>query len=307
MDKGEFMTIRQMQVFAAVCKEGSVTKAAEQLYIAQPAASRALRDLSKQCDYPLFENVGGKLKPTEEALQLLDEINDVLYRISVIEEKLNGGNNVPVLKVGCNMPTGTELMLHSIAKFEQKHPQTKLYIFEDKTADLEQKLITGDLDFAIIAGDVSDPRLIQKCIDEQEFCWICNADNPIGTEKNVNFERLSREKLILPDTGVGNMTLLESAIQQRIELRPMWTTSNAVSTLNAVMIMGYVSYLPLNIVRSYVDSGRLKIISTDISTVRKLYAVYLRGKKLNPQMREFIDICESISLLNSVHFDKLSL
>ena len=87
------MTITQIRAFAAVCEENSVTRAAERLCIAQPAVSRLLKDMAKQCSFQLFENIGGKLNPTEKAMSLLDDVNDILLRIDALEKKNVGRRN----------------------------------------------------------------------------------------------------------------------------------------------------------------------------------------------------------------------
>lgn len=290
------MTIRQMQAFAAVCQEGSATKAAKKLFTVQSAVSRALRDLSKQYDTQFFENVGGKLKPTDAALQLLDEVNEALRHISAIEDKLNSKDFTPILSIGCNMEIGTSIMLKAVTEFEKIYKQTKLYVFENSTAEIEFKLLTGELDFGLVVGNINNVRIVEECLVEEEFFWVCSPDNPIADEEGVNFARLAEEKLILPGPNIGIIEIIKQhTLKQRIELKPMWATGNAVTMLNAVLTAGYVSYLSWNIVAEYVKAGKLKIISTTMTDTRKICAVYLRGKSLSPKARTFIDICTSLA------------
>lgn len=184
------MTIQQMKAFMAVCREGSVTKASQKLMIAQPAVSRTIKDLQKQCNYQLFDLVGNKLRPTENALKILDDVIDVLKRIEYIESRLYGNEHTTTLKVGCNMSTGIELLPTAISVFENRYSNTVINVFEDSTPNVIGKLLTRELDFAIVSGIINDVKLSCKCFAEEPFCWICNANNPIAEEKNVSIERL---------------------------------------------------------------------------------------------------------------------
>ena len=236
--------------------------------------------------------MGNKLRPTENALQLLDDVIDVLKRIDNIESRLQGTEHITTLEVGCNMSTGIELLPTAISVFENKYPNTLINVFEDSTPNVVSKLLTRELDFAIVSGNINNAKLSCKCFAEEPFCWICSADNPIAQEENVSIERLSKERLVLP--GEDIVSFYKAGVPDMVELKPSWVTVNTITTLRAVMTMGYISHMPMNFVGELIENGQLKLIHTDMNMKRKLYIIYLRKHKLSRRIWEFVDICTSL-------------
>ena len=82
------LTIQQMMIFAAVCQEGTLQKAADKLYLSQSAVSKAIKEITSQSGLKLFILVGRRLQPTDAALRLLEDVNKVLVPYNTLQQKL---------------------------------------------------------------------------------------------------------------------------------------------------------------------------------------------------------------------------
>jgi len=286
------MTIKQMQTFAAVCREGTVVAAAEKLYVAQSAVSRTLREISDRYGITLFDHVGGRLRPTDTARQLLEDVNEILERYQAMEDRLTAGGYVPALHIGCSMSTGAALLPAAIAAFEEEHPRVSLHIEENSTAEIEARVLRGDLDFALITGAIHDPRLVQESFVEERLCWVCHAGDPILREGRVDLRRLSREKLYLPGADIGGDELLARyAMEEGVVLEPVWTTVNVTAMLEAVLSGRGIALISEKVVRPHVDRGVLAVIPTNMEISRQMGVIRLRKKNLPPEALAFIEIC----------------
>jgi len=295
------MTIRHFQIFAAVCEERSITKAAESLYMTQPAVSKAIKELSEQCAFVLFEKVNGKLRPTEDALELLADVSELLDLFKAVENKFYHGLSASNVNIGCNMPIGVGLMFDTIEQFEKTYPHTRFNIFEDKWPTIKQRLFDREIDFAIVTGyeELFDRLgLAHRLLSQVEFCWVCGSTNKIARESHVSLARLAEERLALPDYA-GPESFADG---ERIDLRPSWTTVNMTSTLKAVSDMDFVSYLPLTFVQPYLDSGALKRIDADIGHFRNLYYVYLPKHRKKKFYDGFFRLLQELISKNSASF-----
>ena len=290
------MTIKQMQTFATVCREGSVTAAAEKLYVAQSAVSRTLRELSRQYGITLFEHVGGHLKPTDFALQLLEDINELLDLYQNLEDKLQSGGYSVSLHIGCSMAVGASILPRAITVFEQKNPTVSLQIEENNTAEIEARVLSGELDFGLIAGNIHDQKLVEDVFIEEKLCWACHVNSPILKEGKVTLARLARERLYLPSEDIGGREQLNQyAMAQGVELRPVWSTVNVTAQMDAILQDRGISLLSEKIIQPYTATGRLAVIPTDMQISRKMGAIYLRRKHLGPEARAFIELCRSVA------------
>ena len=285
------MTITQMAAFAAVCEEGSVTKAAERLFIAQPGVSRLIKDLSKQCSFQLFESVGGKLKPTQKAYDLLADVKEILQRIDMLEKKMMGIEDEFVLRIGFNLSSEIGIMLNATKEMERRHPGIRISISEDKSSAFESKLIRGELDFALVIDNTNNPQLSHKALCDKEFIWVCAKGHPLANVKDVSIEQIVSEKIALPYfSGGEDVELSFGDATRTLDPENTWLTTNAFAAMDAVLSGDYISLLPKRTAQRHVDSGSLVSIDTQAPNTPHISAIYFKGKKLTAPMKEFIDI-----------------
>ena len=102
------MTIRHLRVFVCVCKHQSMTKAAEELFIAQPAVSNTISEIEKNYNIKLFERINKKLFLTDEGKVLLIKAQEVLSAFDEFEEQALNSSKKPLLKIGSSLTIGKQ-------------------------------------------------------------------------------------------------------------------------------------------------------------------------------------------------------
>ncbi len=149
-------TLDQLRILRAIVHEGSFKKAADSLYVTQPAVSLQIQNLEKQLEVPLFDRGGRKAQLTEAGEVLLNYCERILSQCQeacrAIEDlhNLKGGS----LVIGASQTTGTYLMPRMIGLFRQKYPDVAVQLQVHSTRRTGWSVANGQIDLAIIGGEL---------------------------------------------------------------------------------------------------------------------------------------------------------
>ena len=195
------------------------------------------------------------------------------------------------MRIGFSLSSEIGIMLSATREMERRYPGIEISISEDKNSVFEHKLIRGELDFALVIDTIHNPQIARRTLCDKKFCWVCGKNHNLASKKQVSMDMLMSEKIALPyfsssDSNEINFGLIKKAL----DLKTTWLTTNAFTALDAVLTSGYISLLPIRIVKTYIESGELIPIATDAPFTPRISAIYFNGKKLSPAMKEFIEI-----------------
>merc|ERR1712137_1267223 len=139
----------------AVASEKNFTKAAQILFISQPALSKQIKILENRLDLILFDRTNKKIKLTEAGQLVLQYAERIL---SLCEESCRALNDLKTgergnLTVGASQTIGTYLMPRILALFAQKYPQINLKVHVDSTRKIAKTIVDCDIDIAVVGGE----------------------------------------------------------------------------------------------------------------------------------------------------------
>ena len=193
------MTLQQLQYFATVCKYQSLTKAAKELSISQPGMSTAIRDLERECGFPLFDHRPNSILLTEQGRAFQREAERLLHSYGQLwknAQLIAQGKNI--LRVGV-APMGASLIFPRLRKeFHVARPDITFEVVEDSTEALYQKIDAGELDFALtvsIAPPGADYRNVMLGRSHLLFC--VHRDHPLAGEEIRSLVQIGRNSLIM--------------------------------------------------------------------------------------------------------------
>ena len=146
-------TLRQLEIFVAVSRTESVSRAAEQLFLSQSATSTSLGELERQFDLKLFDRVGKSLSINETGRQLLPRAVELLDRANEIEAQLSGHAGFGEMHIGATLTVGNYLATLLVAKFLHEHPESSIQLQVHNTKTIVQKIAKHELDLGLIEGD----------------------------------------------------------------------------------------------------------------------------------------------------------
>lgn len=197
-------TLDQLRILKAILIEGSFKKAANSLYISQPAISSQIQNLEKQLNMPLFDRTNKNAQLTEAGQLLLKYGGRILAlceetcRALEDLQNLQGGN----LIVGASQTTGTYLMPNLIGLFRQKYPEISIQLQVHSTRRVAWGVANGQVDIAIIGGEI--PIELKEILEvkeyaEDELTLILPTNHPFSKLSSIQKEDLYRLKFITLD------------------------------------------------------------------------------------------------------------
>lgn len=285
------MTIRHLKVFIKVCECESISKAADELFVAQPSVSQTIKELEDYYHVILFDRVNRKLLLTKEGEVLLAKAKEVVNGFKEFEALANKDDLNPSIKVGATMSFGEFLLPKFVKELKEKLPEVDPHIFIDKASGLEEKVIKGDLDFAIVEGLIANESL--KATEIGEDSLVCVASPTFNIPNKIKLVDLTKYDLLLREVGSPSRRILDYqlALKGIKIIRPrLESISNNVVISMALSGVG-IGILPSTLAKKYLDDGTLKEIQLDVPLNRRLYIITTPLKKFNKISEKAFNIC----------------
>jgi DNA-binding transcriptional LysR family regulator len=212
-------TLDQLKILHAISNEGSFKKAAEKLYISQPAVSLQVQNLEKQLNTALFYRDKRKARLTETGQLLIRYCDRIL---SLCEETCRALDELYALQsgglvVGASQTTGTYLMPRLIGMFKHKYPQIVIELQVHSTRRISWGVANGIIDLAIVGGKL--PRELTNTLEitsyaEDELALILPLTHPFSSLECIQKEDLYRLKYIALNTQSTIRNVIESTLTQ---------------------------------------------------------------------------------------------
>jgi LysR family hydrogen peroxide-inducible transcriptional activator len=196
------MEFQHLKYFCSVVRYGSFTKAAEEEGIAQPTLSLQIRRLEKSIGAALFSRLGRSVRLTPSGEILLLHAKEILSRSKLAENQVRqvqdgiGGR----LRVGVIPTVLPYFLAPHLPQFTAQYPDVDLFPVEDVTANLVERLRSGDLDVIVISLPLRQPDLICSELFREPLHLVASSDHPFCNELPATFD-LSRERLLLLKEG----------------------------------------------------------------------------------------------------------
>jgi DNA-binding transcriptional LysR family regulator len=174
------ITLRQLEVFAAVASHGQVTRAAQAVAMSQAAASMALADLEGQLGTPLFNRQGRQWRLTDSGREILPLAREVLDRVSDIEAVGQTSGVAFDIHLGASVTIGNHLLPELIVELSRAYPAANVQVSRHNTEQVVARLLAFQIDLGFIEGPVNDPRIACFAWRQDELQVFAAADHPLA-------------------------------------------------------------------------------------------------------------------------------
>ena len=285
------MTVRHLKIFVCVCKHSNMTKAAEELFIAQPAVSNAIAEIEKNYNVKLFERINKRLFLTDEGKILLIKAQEVISAFNEFEEQALSSSKKPLLKIGSSLTIGKQMLPRLLRKLKESFPDIGFQISINQTSIIESKILNGTLDFAFIQGKPSDPNIDSRLVDCNTLIAVCSPKHDIPD--TVTLKELCEYDLLLrEDESVSRGFLDHIFALENIVVTPvMESISNHALISAATQNLG-VTILPEALLTHQLKNGELrKITVSDYEFTRNSYIIHHKDKTFSTVKKEIFDFC----------------
>lgn len=287
------MTLRHFHIFSTVCKKESITKAAEELNMAQPAVSFAIRELESYYGTKLFERMNRRLYITDAGKQLLVYADSVLAQCNEAKDVLSDINAMTQIRLGANVSVGNSWLQNCIDGFEKIHPEIPIYTSVQNSSQLEKQLLYNNLDFAFMDEPKEEKHFICKLICKDEMALACASEYPLSSV--IKLDDLYQVPLLIRETGSGSRKPLEQIMNYHANYHPniVMESISTMSLIEACKSGRGVLILPKSVLLPFFANNILKEVHINDQTFeRNYFLVYHKSKFLTRSMqsfREYID------------------
>ncbi|WP_236792460.1 LysR family transcriptional regulator [Amycolatopsis sp. GM8] len=207
------MELRQLEYFVAVAEEGSFTRAAEQVHVAQPGVSAQIRRLERELGQDLLDRTGRSVRLTEVGSAVLPYARAALA--AVAGARLAVGELTGLLRghVAVGMVTSHNVDLPGLlARFHRDHPAVEITLDEGDSEDLATALRDGRLDAAIISLGPTPPAGLDHVVVADEAITAAVAvDHELARHKEITLAGLREHPLICLPVGSGIRSHVDTA------------------------------------------------------------------------------------------------
>jgi DNA-binding transcriptional LysR family regulator len=206
-------SLRQLEVFLAVARSESVSRAASELGMSQSAVSGALADLERQFDIQLFDRVGKRLRLSQLGHSLRPRCDALHEQAVELEQALSNESDVGVLRVGATLTIGNYVAVPLIARFMREHPGARVTLEVANTAEIARKVTNFEIDVGLVEGELHDAELDVSVWCDDELVVFCAPSHPFAQRSALDDDDLRGAVWIVRETGSGTRQAFEQAMR----------------------------------------------------------------------------------------------
>ena len=283
------MDLRQLRVFVEIVRQGSFTRAAERLHIAQPAVSISIRKLEDELDLILLNRQEKRISLTAEGESLLRHAERILDNLSAAETEMAElrGLTQGEVRIGIPPMMSSYYFPQIIREFCDAYPNLKLTVTGEGAASIQRLLSRGELDMGVITGSNLIDGLSSRHFLREEIVACVPLDHPLAGRKSLSLAEFLREPLILFQEGYYMRELMDDLMAAE-GLRPQVVfETNLFSLVRSLIKQG----LGISTFLRMVVSGDedLAAISFDPPLHLDLLIAWKTERALSRANRAFID------------------
>src|ERR1039458_9046815 len=271
------LDLRQIQYFASLYEQRSVTRAARSLNVVQPAVSMQISRMEKRLGIDLFERTARGMIPTSAGEAMYRLYLPILLDLKHANQKVMelSGKVLGKIAVGIIPSITNSVLADVLRRFSAKYPDVEIRIDEAYSGTLIDWVTTGDLDFAVVNSNRRKAGIAMHPLINEELVLVERGTSK-GNLAPFPFKRLKELALVLPSRRHGIRSIVDSAADELgIQITPQIEVDALAPTLKLVSESALTTVLPGIVVRKYATELQLQARRiVEPSLKRQLVYVY---------------------------------
>ena len=285
-------TLRQLEVFEAIARLGSFTRAAEELFLTQPTVSMQIKKLADAVGMPLFEQVGKKIYLTDagRALQAFTrELLDLFARFEMTLADMKG------LKRGtlrlAVVTTAEYFAPRLLGPFCQQYPGVDVSLKVSNRERVLERLADNQDDLYILGQPPEGLDVVAEPFLDNPLVVLAPANHPLAGKKKVPLARLAEEPFLMREPGSGTRAATERLFAEHgLEMNVRMELGSNEAIKQAIVGGLGVSVLSRHTMVLDASVGQIVVLDVvEFPIGRQWYVVYPGGKQLSMVTRAFLD------------------
>ncbi|MGB1237527.1 MAG: hydrogen peroxide-inducible genes activator [Pseudomonadales bacterium] len=257
------MTLTELRYIVTLAKTQHFGRAAQACFVSQPTLSIAVKKLEEELNVAVFERTKNTVRPTDVGLKIIEQAKVVLQQSETIKElaMADADQLATPLKVGAIYTIGPYLFPKLVHQMRGLAPQMPLYIEENYTHKLREKLLNAELDAIVVALPFSEPDVVTRPLYDEEFLMLMEASHPWSERTCIAAQDLAQTELLLLGEGHcfrDQILNACSSLQQAMNTQHKATEGSSIETIRMMVASGLgSSVIPKSAVYAHTDMPML--------------------------------------------------
>ncbi len=283
-------TLKQIQTFLEVARQRSVSKAAERLFVTQPAVSMQLRQLEEAFGLALIEPAGRNIRLTHAGEAFLEHAQAAMSQFKDLEALMaehvglkNGRIDLAVVS------TAKYFIPMLLVRFGKLYQGIDIQLRIDNRENILGLLARNEVDLVVMGRSPSHLECIATPFATNPLSIVAAPDHVLIRGKHLPFSTLAEQKFVVREEGSGTRAAMERLFaEHQTPLNVVMEMPSNETIKQAVMAGMGLSFLSLRTVRHELASGHLALVDIDgLPSMGHWYITHMTSKKLSPAAQAF--------------------
>ncbi len=302
-DKKDKLTLRQMEIFLNVVREGHLTNVAKGMGLSQSAISMAIKELEKILGNPLFDRINKKLILNEMGRSFQKEIAPIIKKINDIEYEFKNTVNKGMVRVGASTTVVDYMMPPIICSYMNNYPDVKVALKEGNTKNIVELIKEGKLDVGFIEGMVNDSDIIKEVIGIDELV-VVTTDTELNKECFI--DSIQSRKWVLREEGSGTREVFLDYVKDKVDhINIFLELGHTESIKSLLMNHQCLTCISKIAVRNEIETDKLiRIPLKNFECKRHFFMIYHKDKYKSELFEKFVYFTKNmmIQMLDDKYF-----
>jgi DNA-binding transcriptional LysR family regulator len=289
------------EVFIEVASQLSFSRAAEALFISQPAISKHVKALEQHYKTSLFERKRNGILLTPAGRILYDRLlqaksiqQQLEFEMSTVQSRLKAKGQ---LKLGASTTVALYIIPKVLSEFHQKYPDVKISLLNRNTDTIVQALLNKDIDVGIVEGNKKINAIHYQPFMTDEVIAVCSAKSPIARKQSLHIEELKNLPVALREQGSGTLAALKASLQQHginiSQLQVGIRLAGTEALKNFLKEDNCLGFLPRRALLKELRDGELVAIKIEgLHIIRDFYFIQRQGAANEGLSKTFINFAK---------------
>ena len=290
------ISLRQLEVFAAIARSASTRAAAERVSRSQSAASAALAELEAALGEALFDRVGRRLVLNENGRALLPAATALLDQAVELQAMFSGEHAAP-LRVSASLTIGEYLLPDLVAQWKLAHPQSAVHLAIGNSTEVIAAVAAMDADVGFIEGPQTHPDLSVRPWLSDELVIVAAPGHPLASGQRASVRQLVEAAWILREPGSGTRQASDRWLLEHLGQLNIGFELGSTEAIKRLAAAGAgLACLSRHVVLQSLERGDLAEVHTRLPVARRrLSLVVRRDKRQGRATEDFIRHCLSVA------------
>lgn len=283
------LRLSQLELLAAMERTLTLSAAAREVNLTQPAASRLLRTLASDLDISLFERVGRSLKPTTAGRTLIRRAAGLVADIDRTQQELEAidGGLIGTASIGAGVSSCYVIVPRALAVLLTEAPRITVTIREGPMDELLTKLHTGQIDILVgrFSSNIQNSDITTQELYRPAVRAVCGPNHPLGKKRVTTWNELIEQPWILPENGTAMRSAAEAIFrkQRRRPERCLVESSSIQTNVGLLKSSDLIWMLSADVAEYFFNLGAIRMPNVaPLAAPGAFVMAHLRGRSLSP-------------------------